>query len=99
MASIFNQNSEPEPVHERTPLQRTIDGVDSTSAAAPQLSFMLAGAQWRDSWLHGFRSLYLVMEVILLGLAGGPLVSRSHLTASTKTDWTVSLSHSARRAS
>jgi hypothetical protein len=76
MASIFNQNSEPEnPVPERTPLQRTIDGVDSTSAAAPQLSFMLAGAQWRDSWLHGFRSLYLVMEVILLGLAGGLLVS------------------------
>src|SRR5271157_3408418 len=36
---------------------------------------MLAGAQWRDSWLHGFRSLCLVMEVILLGLAGGLLVS------------------------
>ena len=36
---------------------------------------MLAGAQWRDSWLHGFRSLYLLLEVILLGLAGGLLVS------------------------
>jgi len=60
---------------ERTQLQRTIEGLDSTHAAAPQLSFMLAGAQWHDSWLHGFRSLYLVMEVILLGLAGGLLVS------------------------
>jgi hypothetical protein len=45
MASFFSQNPEPEnPILERTPLQRTIDGVDSTSAAAPQLSFMLAGA-------------------------------------------------------
>jgi hypothetical protein len=59
----------------RTGLQRTIDGLDGTSKAASQLQFMLSGAQWRDSWLHGFRSLYLVMEVILLGLAGGLLVS------------------------
>jgi hypothetical protein len=36
---------------------------------------MLADAQWRDTWLHGFRSLHIVMEVILLGLAGGLLVS------------------------
>lgn len=43
---------------------------------------MLAGAQWRDSWLHGFRSLYLVMEVILLGLAGGLLVSILNLEVS-----------------
>jgi hypothetical protein len=60
---------------ERTPLERSIAGVDGSSKAAPQLQFMLSGAQWRDSWLHGFRSLYLVMEVILLGLAGGLLVS------------------------
>jgi len=63
------------PASERTPLQQRLEGLDGTHAAAPQLSFMLAGAQWRDSWLHGFRSLYLVMEVILLGLAGGLLVS------------------------
>src|ERR1035437_5688665 len=76
MVTILRQGPEPETiVRERTPLERTIEGVDSTHAAAPQLSFMLAGAQWRDSWLHGFRSLYLVMEVILLGLAGGLLVS------------------------
>jgi hypothetical protein len=67
---------------ERTPLQRTIEGLDSTHVAAPQLGFMLAGAQWRDSWLHGFRSLYLVMEVILLGLAGGLLVSLLNLDVS-----------------
>ena len=60
---------------ERTKLDRQVEGLDGTHAAAPQLGFMLAGAQWRDSWLHGFRSLYLVMEVILLGLAGGLLVS------------------------
>jgi hypothetical protein len=58
---------------ERTKLERRLEGLDDTHAAAPQLGFMLAGAQWRDSWLHGFRSLYLVMEVILLGLAGGLL--------------------------
>jgi hypothetical protein len=60
---------------ERTPLEDRLEGLDGHHAAAPQLGFMLAGAQWRDSWLHGFRSLYLVMEVILLGLAGGLLVS------------------------
>ncbi len=64
-----------DPTPERTKLERSIEGLDSVNAAAPQLGFMLAGAQWRDSWLHGFRSLYLVMEVILLGLAGGLLVS------------------------
>jgi hypothetical protein len=58
---------------ERTKLDRQVEGLEGTHAAAPQLGFMLAGAQWRDSWLHGFRSLYLVMEVILLGLAGGLL--------------------------
>ena len=63
------------PASERTPLQQRLEGLDGAHAAAPQLGFMLAGAQWRDSWLHGFRSLYLVMEVILLGLAGGLLVS------------------------
>ena len=63
------------PASERTPLQQRLEGLDGSHAAAPQLGFMLAGAQWRDSWLHGFRSLYLVMEVILLGLAGGLLVS------------------------
>jgi hypothetical protein len=60
---------------ERTQLQRSIEGLDSASKAAPQLQFMLSGAQWRDSWLHGVRSLYLMIEVILLGLAGGLLVS------------------------
>jgi hypothetical protein len=60
---------------DRTPLEHRLEGLDGHHAAAPQLGFMLAGAQWRDSWLHGFRSLYLVMEVILLGLAGGLLVS------------------------
>jgi hypothetical protein len=59
----------------RTPLQRRIEGLGGRNSAAPQLGFLLAGAQWRDSWLHGFRSLYLVIEVILLGLAGGLLVS------------------------
>jgi hypothetical protein len=76
MASIINAHSAPEsPSSERTPLEHRLEGLDGTHAAAPQLGFMLAGAQWRDSWLHGFRSLYLVMEVILLGLAGGLLVS------------------------
>lgn len=65
---------EPPPI-EQTQLQRSIEGLDGNHAAAPQLGFMLAGAQWRDSWLHGFRSLYLVTEVILLGIAGGLLVS------------------------
>jgi len=60
---------------QRTQLQRSIEGLDSASKAAPQLQFMLSGAQWRDSWLHGVRSLYLLIEVILLGLAGGLLVS------------------------
>ena len=60
------------PSSERTPLEHRLEVLDGHHAAAPQLSFMLAGAQWRDSWLHGFRSLYLVMEVILLGLAVGP---------------------------
>ncbi len=60
---------------ERTDLEHRLEGLGGTHAAAPQLGFMLAGAQWRDSWLHGFRSLYLVMEVILLGLAGGLLIS------------------------
>ncbi len=64
-----------EPAIERTQLQRSIEGLDSASKAAPQLQFMLSGAQWRDSWLHGVRSLYLMIEVILLGLAGGLLVS------------------------
>ena len=59
----------------RTALERRLEGLGGTHAAAPQLGFVLAGAQWRDSWLHGFRSLYLVMEVILLGLAGGLLIS------------------------
>ena len=63
------------PSSERSPLEHRLEGLDGHHAAAPQLSFMLAGAQWRDSWLHCFRSLYLVMEVILLGLAGGLLVS------------------------
>jgi hypothetical protein len=63
------------PAAERTELERRLEGLGGTHAAAPQLGFMLAGAQWRDSWLHGFRSLYLVIEVILLGLAGGLLVS------------------------
>jgi hypothetical protein len=56
-------------------LRHRLEGLDGHHSAAPQLGFLLAGAQWRDSWLHGFRSLYLVMEVILLGLAGGLLVS------------------------
>jgi hypothetical protein len=56
-------------------LKQRLEGLDGQHAAAPQLGFMLAGAQWRDSWLHGFRSLYLVMEVILLGLAGGLLIA------------------------
>jgi hypothetical protein len=60
---------------DRSPLEQKLEGLDGRAAAAPQLGFMLAGAQWRDSWLHGFRSLYLVMEVILLGLAGGLLIS------------------------
>jgi hypothetical protein len=82
MTSTLPQSSEPDATRERTPLERTIEGLDSTHAAAPQLGFMLAGAQWRDSWLHGFRSLYLVLEVILLGLAGGLLVSLLNLNIS-----------------
>jgi len=50
---------------------------------------MLTGAQWRDSWLHDFRSLYLVMEVILLGLAGGLLVSI--LTLEVSRPWVPAL--------
>ena len=76
MAIHIPSRSTPDsPAAERTPLEQRLEGLDGSHAAAPQLSFMLAGAQWRDSWLHGFRSLYLVMEVILLGLAGGLLVS------------------------
>lgn len=59
----------------RTALERRLEGLDDSHPAASQLGFMLAGAQWRDSWLHAFRSLYLVMEVILLGLAGGLLIA------------------------
>ncbi len=74
---MTNRLSSPrdESAADRSQLQQRIEGLDGGHAAAPQLGFMLAGAQWRDSWLHGFRSLYLVMEVILLGLAGGLLVS------------------------
>jgi hypothetical protein len=81
MASILSPRSTSprstpdSPSSERTPLEHRLEGLDGHHAAAPQLGFMLAGAQWRDSWLHGFRSLYLVIEVILLGLAGGLLVS------------------------
>jgi hypothetical protein len=76
MASFLPQRPTPDPPSsERSPLEHRLEGLDGHHAAAPQLGFMLAGAQWRDSWLHGFRSLYLVMEVILLGLAGGLLVS------------------------
>ena len=76
MASFLPSRPSPEsPSSERSPLEHRIEGLDGHHAASPQLGFMLAGAQWRDSWLHGFRSLYLVMEVILLGLAGGLLVS------------------------
>jgi hypothetical protein len=76
MASFLPSRPTPDsPSSERSPLEHRIEGLDGHHAAAPQLGFMLAGAQWRDSWLHGFRSLYLVMEVILLGLAGGLLVS------------------------
>ena len=82
MTSSPTQSHEPDATRERSPLERRIEGLDSTHAAAPQLGFMLAGAQWRDSWLHGFRSLYLVMEVILLGLAGGLLVSLLNLDVS-----------------
>jgi hypothetical protein len=82
MTSPLPHSPEPDTTRERTQLERTIEGLDSTHAAAPQLGFMLAGAQWRDSWLHGFRSLYLVMEVILLGLAGGLLVSLLNLDVS-----------------
>ena len=82
MTSFPTHSPEPDTTRERSPLERRIEGLDSTHAAAPQLGFMLAGAQWRDSWLHGFRSLYLVMEVILLGLAGGLLVSLLNLDVS-----------------
>jgi hypothetical protein len=82
MTSSPTQSPEADTTRERSPLERRIEGLDSTHAAAPQLGFMLAGAQWRDSWLHGFRSLYLVMEVILLGLAGGLLVSLLNLDVS-----------------
>ncbi|MGD0018306.1 MAG: hypothetical protein ABSD62_03550 [Candidatus Limnocylindrales bacterium] len=75
MASIVPSHSTHSPSSERSSLENRLEGLDGHHAAAPQLGFMLAGAQWRDSWLHGFRSLYLVMEVILLGLAGGLLVS------------------------
>jgi hypothetical protein len=50
---------------------------------------VLTGAQWRDSWLHDFRSLYLMMEVILLGLAGGLLVSI--LTLEVSRPWVPAL--------
>jgi hypothetical protein len=73
LRSIRPQSDEIVP--DRSPLEQRLEGLNGPTAAAPQLGFMLAGAQWRDSWLHGFRSLYLVMEVILLGLAGGLLIS------------------------
>ena len=74
MTHILSHHDEP-PTPEQTALKQRLEGLDGNHAAAPQLGFMLAGAQWRDSWLHGFRSLYLVMEVILLGLAGGLLIA------------------------
>ncbi|MGZ6269105.1 MAG: hypothetical protein ACXWMU_00870 [Candidatus Limnocylindrales bacterium] len=59
---------------ERTPLDRRLEGLDGAARpGAPDLAFLLGGATWRDSFLHGFRSLYLIMEVILLGLATGLL--------------------------
>ena len=79
MSRTPRPNPTSSPASERTPLEQRLEGLDGSNAAAPQLSFLLAGAQWRDSWLHGFRSLYLVMEVILLGLAGGLLVSLLNL--------------------
>jgi hypothetical protein len=86
MASFLPSRPTPDsPSSERSPLEHRLEGLDGHHAAAPQLGFMLAGAQWRDSWLHGFRSLYLVMEVILLGLAGGLLVSI--LTLDVKRAW------------
>jgi len=36
---------------EQSPSAHRLEGRNSTSAAASQLGFMLAGAQWRDSWL------------------------------------------------
>lgn len=77
MASLNHVTDRDHPAQaEMTQLEQQVEGLaGSHHAAAPQLGFMLAGAQWRDLWLQGFRSLYLVMEVILLGLAGGLLVS------------------------
>ena len=77
------------PSSERSPFEHRIEGLDGHHAAAPHLGFMLTGAQWRDSWLHDFRSLYLVMEVILLGLAGGLLVSI--LTLEVSRPWVPAL--------
>lgn len=48
---------------------------DPAISSPADLAFLLAGASWRDSFLHGFRSLYLIMEVILLGLSGGFLAA------------------------
>ena len=76
MTSLRHDSPADPPGIGRTDLEQQVEGLaGSHHAAAPQLGFLLAGAQWRDSWLQGFRSLYLVMEVILLGLAGGLLVS------------------------
>jgi hypothetical protein len=83
--NIPSRTASPDTETEQTAFEHRLEGRDSTSAAASQLGFMLAGAQWRASWLHGFRSLYLVMEVILLGLAGGLLVSI--LTLSVDRAW------------
>jgi hypothetical protein len=76
LPSMANRFSRAKPATpEQAQLHQRLEGLDGSQPAAPQLGFMLAGAQWRDSWLHGFRSLYLVMEVILLGLAGGLLIA------------------------
>jgi hypothetical protein len=60
------------PHHAETSPERRFDPMSSSPA---DLAFLLAGASWRDSFLHGFRSLYLIMEVILLGLSGGFLAA------------------------
>ncbi|HVA87848.1 MAG TPA: hypothetical protein VNF73_16200, partial [Candidatus Saccharimonadales bacterium] len=64
-----------EPFERRAPETSRERRFDPMSSSPADLAFLLAGASWRDSFLHGFRSLYLIMEVILLGLSGGFLAA------------------------
>ncbi len=74
MAHFLPPRPTDSPSSERTPLEHRIEGLDGHHAAAPQLGFMLAGAQWRDSILTLEVSRAWVPAVLLLVDASGSLL-------------------------